>query len=104
MMIGGNEPASAQLMQIIYRAENSIDANLLKGLLEQHGIMAFVNGEFLQGGIGELPASGLVTVSVNESDVAEARAIAEKLESDLRAQTRDETRWDPSDQLLDWKG
>ena len=42
-------------MKVIYQAENAIDANLLKGWLEQDGIMAFVNGEFLQGGVGELP-------------------------------------------------
>ena len=36
-------------MQIVYRAANIIDANLVKGVLEQAGIPAFVSGEYLTG-------------------------------------------------------
>lgn len=64
-------------MRHIYEANNTIEANLLKGLLEQEGIEAFVNGEYLQGGIGELPASGIVTLSVEEDDVEQALTIIE---------------------------
>ena len=90
-------------MKVIYRAENAIDANLLKGLLEQAGFMAFVNGEFLQGGIGELPAGGLITVSVADADLEAAMRVVAEFQNNIRpASAEGETRWDPIDQLLDW--
>lgn len=58
-------------MIIVYTAQSSIDAFLVKGLLESEGIPAFVRGAALQGGIGELPAMGLITVNV-------ARHLADK--------------------------
>ncbi len=78
-------PQSATIgaMRVIYHAENVIDANLLKGLLAQQDIMAFVNGAHLQGGVGELPAIGLITVSVTDHDYPEAKPIAEKFATDL---------------------
>lgn len=50
----------------VYEAQNSIEAHMLANLLEQNGIHAQVQGEYLQGGIGELPASGLVKLVVEE--------------------------------------
>lgn len=61
-------------MRVVYEAENIIDAHLAKGLLEQAGIAAFVLGEYLSGGIGELPAMGTVRVGVADSDVEAAEA------------------------------
>ena len=62
-------------MQRIYQADNIIDAHLVKGLLEQHGIPAYVGGYYLQGGVGETLADGFASISVNERDVAAAQAI-----------------------------
>jgi hypothetical protein len=91
-------------MKVIYQAENSIDANLLKNLLEQAGIMAFINGEFLQGGIGELPTGGLISVSVANPDLEAALTVVDELKQNTdHAPVEGETRWDPVDQLLDWK-
>ena len=42
-------------MQIVYRAANIIDANLVKNALDAEGIPAFVGGQYLTGAIGELP-------------------------------------------------
>ena len=54
------------------------DAHLVKGLLENNGISAVVSGDYLQGAIGGLPASGMITVSVAASDAVSAvRVIAE---------------------------
>jgi hypothetical protein len=69
------------MMEILYEAANTIEANLLKGLLEQEGIEIFVNGEYLTGGIGELPVSGIVTLSVEEDDMAKALKIIEAYEA-----------------------
>ncbi len=64
-------------MQTIYDANNSIEANLLKNLLQQEGIEVFIRGEFLQGGIGELPAIGLVSLMVDDADVERAADIVQ---------------------------
>lgn len=56
-------------MQKVYSAQNPIEAHIVRGLLEQQGIAARVNGEYLQGGIGELPLVDLITVSVADGDV-----------------------------------
>ncbi len=62
-------------MIIIYHAANSLDANMIKGLLEQYEIRAFIQGEYLQGGMGELPAVDLVTVSVDDENYTEAKKV-----------------------------
>ena len=71
-------------MKIVYRAANIIDANLCKGALEQVGVPAFVSGEYLTGGIGELPVGGLVNVMVADIDVTRARPVVDALDAALR--------------------
>ncbi|MEA1889444.1 MAG: DUF2007 domain-containing protein [Pseudomonadota bacterium] len=68
-------------MTKVYSAQNAIDAHIVKGLLEQQGISARVNGEFLQGGIGELPPMGLITVSVEEENYEKASGLIRKYEN-----------------------
>lgn len=62
-------------MKAVYQAENILDANLAKGLLTQAHIPAMVNGEYLQGGLGDLPACGLITVLVSNEDAPLAQEI-----------------------------
>ena len=62
-------------MIVIYHAANSLDANMIKGLLEQYNIRAFIQGEYLQGGAGQLPTADLVTVSVLDEHQIEAKKI-----------------------------
>ncbi len=69
-------------MTKIYSAQNAIDAHIVKGMLEQQGIQARVNGEFLQGGIGELPLIDLVTVSVAEEDYEKALEVLREYENE----------------------
>lgn len=61
-------------MEVVYRATHLFDAHLVRMALEQAGIPAFVLGEALLGGVGELPACGLLTVCVPPScgEVAQA--------------------------------
>ena len=70
---------------IIYNAESLIDANLLLHRLQEVGIAARVNGGFLMGGVGELPAAGLVTVVVADADAEAALKVAHAFEQDLRS-------------------
>ncbi|GMR06468.1 MAG: DUF2007 domain-containing protein [Gammaproteobacteria bacterium] len=65
----------------VYTAQNSIDAHIVKGLLEQHGVSARIDGEYLQGGIGELPPMGLITVSVAEEDYDKALSLVSEYEN-----------------------
>ena len=51
---------------------------MILNLLEQQGIAARVDGEYLQGGVGELPAAGLVRVMVEEKDYTAAKAVVDK--------------------------
>jgi hypothetical protein len=78
-------------MQIVYRAATIIDANLVKAALEDSGVLAFVSGEYLTGGIGELPVSGLVNVMVADIDIDKAQPIVSEADAALRAEV------DPSD-------
>ncbi|MGH8041590.1 MAG: DUF2007 domain-containing protein [Rudaea sp.] len=73
-------------MRIVYRAENIIDANLVKNALEAEGIPAFVGGQYLTGAIGELPPLALVHVMVPTIEWPRARAIAEAVDAELAEQ------------------
>ena len=59
-------------MQVAYRAHNLIDAHLARHVLEDAGIPAFVFGENLLGGAGELPLFGVLRVCV--PDMAKPQA------------------------------
>lgn len=79
----------------IFEASNSLEAHIVKGLLEQHNIFARVQGEYLQSGAGELPAFGQVGVEVNNDDAVAARQIIERYEQsnvDDQAGAADTTR------------
>lgn len=72
-------------MQIIYRAASIIDANLVKASLDGIGVMAFINGEYLTGGMGELPVSGLVSVMVADIDIERALPVVQEIDAALKA-------------------
>ena len=61
-------------MKAVFLAEHGFEAHLVRGRLEAEGIPAQVRGEWLAGALGELPATGLVTVWVGDAD--EGRAVA----------------------------
>ncbi|HNP64594.1 MAG TPA: DUF2007 domain-containing protein [Woeseiaceae bacterium] len=58
-----------------YDATSNIEAHLVMHQLQQAGINARIEGEYLQGGVGVLPAAGNVRVIVDERDLQEARAV-----------------------------
>ena len=66
-------------MRVVYEAEHVIDAHLVRHALENAGIPAFVRGEALLGGLGELGIYGLVQVCVPEAAWPDARAVVEGL-------------------------
>jgi hypothetical protein len=69
-------------MRTVYHAETLVDAHLVKDVLEQAGLPAFIAGEYLIGGMGQLPARDFLAVNVPDSCVA----AAEPLVRDIAAQ------------------
>ncbi|MDC6170956.1 putative signal transducing protein [Paucibacter sp. XJ19-41] len=55
--------------------DSAIEGHLLLGLLRQQGLEAWLLGEHLLGGVGELPACGLLRLVVDEADQTRAEAV-----------------------------
>jgi hypothetical protein len=70
-------------MRIAYRAENLIDAHLVKDALERAEIPAFISGEYLTGAVGQLPAMDYVAVMVAEDNLAAAEGVVREVQSQL---------------------
>lgn len=68
-------------MHIAYRAENLLDAHLVKDALDHAGIQAFVAGEYLTGAVGQLPAMDYVAVMVAPSQATEAGVVVARVEA-----------------------
>lgn len=68
-------------MRSVYEASSGLEAHMILNLLQQYRISGRIEGEYLQGGIGELQALGFVRVLVPEADYAEAKKIIAEWES-----------------------
>lgn len=69
-------------MQLVFRAGNILEAHIVAGLLNSEGIESHVGGHFLQGAVGDLPATDFAHVFVDESDKERAEAIIADYEND----------------------
>ena len=67
-------------MITVYRGSNYFEGQLLKGLMEQEGLQVFLNGAALQGGLGEVPALGHLSITVNDADREKAEEIIQAFE------------------------
>ena len=68
-------------MKVLYDASDAIEAQLIKNMLAQINITAYVHGDYLQGGIGDLQAFGLVRVLVSEEDYGAAKSLLDDWQS-----------------------
>lgn len=68
-------------MKTIFDASSNLEAHMAMHQLQQAGIHAEIVGEYLQGGIGELPAAGNIRVVVDAKDEDEARQVIADWES-----------------------
>lgn len=59
-------------MQPVYQPADMLEANLLVAMLAGEGINAHVHGASLVGGMGELPALGLLSIWVEDAQLARA--------------------------------
>ena len=70
---------SGETMRSVYEAANLIDAHLVRQALEHAGIGAFVRGEALTGGMGDLGVFGLLAVMVADDQWTLARKVVDAL-------------------------
>lgn len=80
-------------MHTAYRAESLIDAHLVKDALDRAGIPAFVTGEYLTGGVGQLPAIDYVAVMVPEAARDEAAPVVAEVDRALAEARREACGW-----------
>lgn len=73
---------------------------MILNILEQRGISGRIEGEYLQGGIGDLQAMGFVRVLVSDEDYAEAKQIINEWEAIQPAQEDDNTKAHSSGGLM----
>ena len=62
-------------VRIVYHAGNSLEAHMVKDVLALSGIPAYVAGDYLQSGVGTLPALDLVKILVADAHFEAARGI-----------------------------
>ena len=62
-------------MKKVFDALSNIEAHLVLHQLQQAGLDARIQGEHLQGGMGDLPALGNVRIMVSDTDEVEARQV-----------------------------
>jgi putative signal transducing protein len=77
-------------MKRVFQAANHIQAHMVMHVLEQAGVHAHVQGEYLQSGAGELPLGNLVGVVVDDEDVEIAREIIEDWEKLMQEPSTDD--------------
>ena len=65
----------------LYEAANGFDAHLVLDLLQYEGLTARIDGEYLQGGIGDLQAFGMIRVMIKESDYERGKDVIKKWEN-----------------------
>jgi hypothetical protein len=73
-------------MKLLYEAQNNVEAHMLLDLLEQASLSGRVDGEFLQGGIGEIQTMGFVRVMIEDQDYLQGKAIIEDWEASQPAE------------------
>lgn len=67
-------------MQLVYKAANIAEAEIVKGMLEANGIHAHVGGYYLQGGVGEMATMDFANIHVPDDEIARARDIIQDYE------------------------
>ena len=62
-------------MKPLHTARHAAEAHLIRGYLEANGVQAIVRGQFLAGGIGELPADLCKVWVIDDASFARADAL-----------------------------
>lgn len=62
-------------MKVVFDASNTLEAHMIKGVLTMYEIVAYIQGEYLEGGAGELPMIGCVKVCTSDDDCWRAKEL-----------------------------
>ncbi|WP_213875695.1 DUF2007 domain-containing protein [Pseudomonas sp. dw_358] len=62
-------------MRRVYEPESLIEAQMLIGMLASEGVHAYLSGGDLMGGVGDLPALGLLSLNVDNDQADQARQL-----------------------------
>ena len=65
-------------MKCVYNAADMLEAHVIVGMMQQHRISAFIEGEYLTGAIGDLSAQNYVRVMVNNDDYDKGRELVQQ--------------------------
>lgn len=65
----------------IFSGHNILEAHIIAGLLQSRGVDAHVSGHYLQGAVGELPATDFADVCIDESQEKAALDIIRRFEA-----------------------
>ena len=68
-------------MKTVYRASDSIEANIVKGMLESHHIEAHVQGEHMATAYGGLVPALDVRIKVSDEDEHRAKKVIAEYQS-----------------------
>ena len=80
-------------MKPLHNARHATEAHLIRGYLESHGIAVIVRGEFLAGGIGELPADVCGVWVVHDHEFTRANELIRQWLQDSPAQALGQAPW-----------
>ncbi len=80
-------------MKPVHTARHAAEAHLIRGYLQSEGINTIVRGEFLTGGIGELPADVCQVWVVADSDTDRAQALLREFLRGDAARAHAHERW-----------
>jgi hypothetical protein len=72
-------------MKLIYTARDITEAHILSGMLKANAIEAYVGGQYLQGGVGELAAMDFATISVADEDIDAALTVIKEYDTSINS-------------------
>jgi hypothetical protein len=82
----------------VYRASNSTEGHLIKGMLEQYGMLVRIFGDGLSSGVGELPADVMqVEIQVQPGYRELARQLIHEYENRATEEVKRMASWPCSD-------
>jgi hypothetical protein len=80
-------------MKPLHTARHATEAHLVRGYLESHGVNTVVRGEFLTGGIGELPADLCKVWVTDDAEFARANDLLRQFLQGEAARLHAHERW-----------
>ncbi|HET6424522.1 MAG TPA: DUF2007 domain-containing protein [Planctomycetaceae bacterium] len=87
-------------LTVIYRAAHPLEAHMVANFLNEAGVPATVDGDYLTGALGDLPVGWTTAprVLVREENALAARALIEAAQTETDGPLFDETEDRPADE------